>query len=56
MNLYPKLSIVPSSTWGREAGWEYLLSGLVWRLRSLLKGLRFLSQMMKTTTDLFERG
>lgn len=38
VNLYPKVSTVPSSALGREASWEYLLSGLVWRLRSPLKG------------------
>ena len=38
VTLYPKLSIVPSSTLERKASWEYLLSGLVWRLRSPLKG------------------
>lgn len=56
MNLHPKLATVPSSAQEWETSWEYLPRGLVWRLRSLPKGLRFLSLIVKTTTDLFEPG
>lgn len=38
VTLYPKLSIMPSSALEWKASREYLPSGLVWRLRSPLKG------------------